>query len=178
HETMSPSMDILISSNLERLLYMLGGSELTKDLMRQLSENGVYTAPDALMEKLRGVFSGYWCSEEETADSIRFAFEKIGYLADPHTAVGFGAVLKYRGETGDETPTVLASTASPFKFPADVLAALGASSPSDEPADLLGVLQTAGHSTIPKPLAKVLTLPVRFTGVTDKEEMPKVVFGD
>ena len=178
HETMSPSMDILISSNLERLLYMLGGSELTKDLMRQLSENGVYTAPDALMEKLRGVFSGYWCSEEETAASIRFAFEKIGYLADPHTAVGFGAALKYRGETGDETPTVLASTASPFKFPADVLAALGASSPSDEPADLLGALQTAGHSSIPKPLAKVLTLPVRFTGVTDKEEMPKVVFGD
>ena len=178
HETMSPSMDILISSNLERLLYMLGGSEMTRDLMRQLNENGAYTAPASVMTKLRDVFSGYWCSEEETAKTIRETFDRLGYLADPHTAVGLGAARKYRTETGDKTPIVLASTASPFKFPADVLASLGKPNAADDPATLLSALRDAGHCQIPKPLEKVLTLPVRFTGVTDKEDMPAVVFGD
>jgi len=177
HKTMSPSMDILISSNLERLLYVLGGSEMTKDLMRQLQENGVYTAPEALMEKLRSAFGGYCCSEEETAEVIRRSFEKRKYLCDPHTAVGLGCAEKYKAESGSERKIVVDSTASPFKFPADVCAALGKPVDSDDPAVLLKTLTEISGVEVPAPLLRTLTLPVRFTGVTEPGEMPAVVFG-
>ncbi len=176
HLTMSPSMDILISSNLERLLYVLGGSEMTKDLMRQLQENGVYTASADVMEKLRGVFSGYCCSEEGTADVIRRSFEERKYLCDPHTAVGLGCAEKYKVASGSERKIVVDSTASPFKFPGDVCAALGKPVESDDPAVLLRTLTEVSGCEAPAPLLRTLSLPVRFTGVTEPSEMPKVVF--
>jgi len=176
YKTMSPSMDILISSNLERLLFLLGGSELTAQCMAQLSSEGKYTAPASLMEKLQSVFSGYTCSEEETASVIRDCFENRKYLCDTHTAVGLGAAEKYQKETGDSRPIILASTASPYKFSADVAKSLGAALTSEEPADVLSTLSTATGTEIPAPLTRTLTMPVRFTQVIRPEEMPEVIF--
>ena len=176
YKTMSPSMDILISSNLERLLFLLGGSEMTADCMAQLSENGKYTAPASVMEKLREVFAGFYCTEEETASVIRSSFADRKYLCDTHTAVGLGAAEKYRRDTGDERPIILASTASPYKFPADVLKSLGKDPATDEPAELLNALHEVSGTAIPEPLAQTLTLPVRFTKTVDPADMASVIF--
>lgn len=175
---MSPSMDILISSNLERLLFLLGGAEITADCMNQLAENGKYTAPESVMEKIRGIFYGYYCNEEETAATIAKTFNERKYLADPHTSVGLGCVEKYKNETGDNTITVVASTASPYKFGADVCKALNATPASDAPADIIDCLENASGTTAPAPLVRTLTMPVRFTTVIDAPDMAKFVFGE
>ncbi len=177
YKTMSPSMDILISSNLERLLCRVGGEEVTRDLMNKLNTEGKYTAPADVMAKIREHFSGYCLNEEETAREIRRTFEEKGYLADPHTTVGLGCVDKYRAETGDSTPIILASTASPYKFSADVCRSLGLTVADED--DIEGVLNTLAEATkteIPAPLARTLTLPVRFTEVVDPAEMPEIPF--
>lgn len=178
HETMSPSMDILISSNLERLLYALAGPEITADCMKKLSQEGAYTLPEELHKKVQNLFTGYWTSEEDTSATIRRYFNEENYLCDTHTAVALFAARQYVKETGDKTPTVVASTASPFKFSRDVCGALGTPCNSDDPATLLSTLEKAGHATAPRPLAKVLTLPVRFSTVVNKEEMPTFVFAN
>lgn len=178
HKTMSPSMDILISSNLERLLFLLGGAEVTADCMKQLAENGKYTAPESVMTKIREVFCGYYCNEEETAETIAKTFADRKYLADPHTSVGLGCVTKYRAETDDNTITVVASTASPYKFGADVCSALGCKLDSDAPADIINTLEAASGTKAPNPLVKTLTMPVRFTTVIDAPDMAKFVFGE
>jgi len=174
---MSPSMDILISSNLERLLCRIGGEAVTAELMAALNAEGKYTAPADIMEKIQAVFSGYCLSEEETASVIRRTFEERGYLADPHTAVGLGCAEKYRAETGDNTPVVLASTASPYKFSADVCRSLGLPVPDEN--DIEGVLHALSAATgteIPAPLARTLTLPVRFTEVVHPSVMAEIPF--
>lgn len=176
YKTMSPSMDILISSNLERLLFLLGGSEMTADCMAQLNECGKYTAPASVMEKLCEVFAGFYCTEEETAAVIRSSFADRKYLCDTHTAVGLGAAEKYRSETGDSRPIILASTASPYKFPADVLKSLGKAPATDDPAELLNALHNVSGTAIPEPLAQTLTLPVRFTKTVEPADMATVVF--
>jgi len=177
YKTMSPSMDILISSNLERLLYVIGGSALTSELMAELKACGKYTMPDSLHEKIREVFAGYYLNEEETMATVRETFEKNGYLADTHTAVGIGCARKYIAETGDTTPMVIASTASPYKFAADVAASIGKSIDSDEPSEILTSLSEATGTEIPAPLKRTLTLPVRFTRTVDPCEMPEVALG-
>ncbi|MBE6541034.1 MAG: threonine synthase [Ruminococcaceae bacterium] len=176
YKTISPSMDILISSNLERLISVLGGASLTADLMAQLKENGVYKAPDELMAKIREVFSGYSMNEEETSAAIAEVYKNEHYLIDPHTAVGYGCIKKYREATGDETKTVLASTASPYKFAPAVADALGVSYDEDNIFALLTKLADETGTVVPEPLAKTLGLEVRFTEVLDKEEMPDLVF--
>ncbi len=176
YKTMSPSMDILISSNLERLLFLLGGAEITADCMAQLSETGKYEAPAELMARLRDVFAGYYCTEEETATVIKNAFSARGYLCDTHTAVGLGSAEKYRKDTSDNRPIILASTASPFKFSADVCASLGTVVGTDDPATLLSTLEKVSGSVAPAPLTRTLSLPVRFTNVVDPAEMADVVF--
>lgn len=176
YKTISPSMDILISSNLERLLFRLGGSRLTAQCMAQLSSEGKYTAPDALMEQLTAVFSAYTCSEEETAAVIRDCYTNRGYLCDTHTAVGLGAAEKYQRETGDSRPILLASTASPYKFAADVAKSLQIALSSDEPGDILNTLSQATGTEIPAPLSRTLTMPVRFTQVIDPAQMADVIF--
>ncbi len=176
YKTMSPSMDILISSNLERLLFLLGGASLTADCMAQLSETGKYTAPNELMERLREVFAGYYCTEEETSAVIKDCFTRRKYLCDTHTAVGLGAAEKYRRETADGRPIILASTASPFKFPADVCEALGTKIGTDDPETLLTSLKDTAGAIPPAPLMRTLTLPVRFTKVVDAADMASVIF--
>lgn len=152
HKTMSPSMDILISSNLERLLYMLGGAKVTAELMDSLAQTGKYTLPDEFLTDLREIFSGYCCTEEETAAAIRDTYENVHYLIDPHTAVGLGAVRKYRAETGDDRVMVLASTASPYKFAADVCRSLGVNAGDLDGEELLGALSNATGTEIPRRL--------------------------
>lgn len=176
HKTMSPSMDILISSNLERLLYMLGGAKITAELMDSLARTGSYTLPAEFLAELREIFSGYYCTEEETAAAIRDTYENAHYLIDPHTAVGLGAVRKYRAETGDNRVMVLASTASPYKFAADVCRSIGVNADDLDGESLLTALSHATGTEIPAPLAATLHKPVRFTDVIDPAEMADVPF--
>ena len=177
YKTMSPSMDILISSNLERLLCRVGGENMTKELMNTLSTEGKYTAPASVMEKIQSMFSGYYMTEEETASVLRKTFEERGYLADPHTTVGLGCAEKYRAETGDDTPIILASTASPYKFSADVCRSLGIEAADENDIEtVLRRLSDATHTEIPAPLARVLTLPVRFTEVVAPSRMAEIPF--
>ena len=178
HKTMSPSMDILISSNLERLLYSLGGAKLTRELMASLAKEGRYEAPHDLTEKLGAVFAGYFLDEEETSAAIGETWKKEGYLVDPHTAVGLGAVKKFREETGDADPVILASTASPFKFAAPVSHAVGVKESGGED-DLYAGLRALSAATgweIPAPLAATETLPLRFTRVIDPAGMAGIPF--
>ena len=177
HKTVSPSMDILISSNLERLLCFLGGPELTRDLMGALTRDGVYRAPESLMEKIRAVFSGYSLGEDETLAVIGKTWAEEGYLTDPHTAVGYGAVRKYREETGDSLPVILASTASPFKFAAPVSRAIGLEADEGGLYDGLKKLAAFTGWEIPAPLADTETLPLRFERVIDPRDMALIPFG-
>ena len=176
YKTMSPSMDILISSNLERLLYLIGGSEVTADCMQKLSDCGKYTVPESLMAKIRETFYGYSASEEETADTIKHTYEDRKYLADPHTCVALCCLEKYRCDTGDNTPCVVASTASPYKFSQDVCASLGTPCTSDEPAVILDTLEKLTGTKAPAPLTATLTMPVRFTEVCDPCQMADCIF--
>ena len=133
HVTTSPSMDILVSSNLERLLFDVldGDSETLRACMDALNTEGVYQLDAPVMERIRESFAGYACGDERAAAIIRTLWERERYLCDPHTAVGFAAAEDYRAERGCEHPLVVLSTASPFKFPEAVLSALGVKAKSD-----------------------------------------------
>lgn len=175
YKTISPSMDILVSSNLERLIYTLGGAEMTKDLMEQLSRKGKYTAPDSLMFEIRKYFSAYSLDEDETKEEIRETWKGDGYLIDPHTAVGLGCVRKFRLDTGDVKKTILASTASPYKFAPAVCDAIGC--PTDDSIfKTLSALSAKTGTEIPTPLSSAEKLDVRFTEVIRKDEMADLVF--
>lgn len=176
YKTMSPSMDILISSNLERLLYLLGGPQVTAECMEKLTLDGKYTAPDSVMEKIHAVMEGFFCTEEQTAQVIRNTFTNYKYLADPHTAVAIGCMEQYAASSGDCTKTVLASTASPYKFAADVCTSLGHAPAGDDPRQILENLSKISKTEIPAPLAATLTLPVRFKTVIDAKDMADFIF--
>lgn len=177
HTTMSPSMDILISSNLERLLFDLSGGDdaQVRGYMRQLSETGRYEISGEMKKKLQEIFYGGSCSEEDTTAMIS-AMYRDGYLIDTHTAVAAKVLADYRRETGDEAPAVFASTASPYKFCDSVLAAIG-EKPAADSADRITQLQTASGVTAPGRLAALKGKTPRFDGVTEKEQMEKVVLG-
>ncbi|MCI8990245.1 MAG: threonine synthase [Lawsonibacter sp.] len=175
YNTMSPSMDILISSNLERLLLAL--TQDTAEVahyMNQLSETGKYQVGDRVKEKLQRRFKGYFCDDQETQRVIRAMFEANGYLIDTHTAVAFSALEQYRQETGDDTPAIVASTASPFKFCSSVLAALGETSAASG-LDALDQLTARTGQPAPAPLAGLRDKKVRFTQVVEKEHMVDAV---
>ena len=178
HKTISPSMDILISSNLERLLCRIAGPAETRELMSSLTEQGFYRAPEFLMASVRGLFSAYSADEDATTEEIGTTWREEGYLIDPHTAVGVFAVNRYRAETGDGTPVILASTASPFKFAAPVSEALGlkAEDGGDDLYAALRRLSEAPGRKIPAPLAAIETLPLRFERVIDPAAMPGIPF--
>lgn len=126
YKTISPSMDILISSNLERLIFELSGRDAASvaDRMKSLSENGSYTLNSDVMKEADELFFADYADEDETRETIRKTFEKTGYLTDPHTAVAQCVYEKYKNETGDDTLTVTVSTANPYKFTTDVFKAL------------------------------------------------------
>ncbi len=175
-KTMSPSMDILISSNLERLLWLLAGPEKTTEYMAELSKNGKYTISADILEKLRSVFYGYCSDEKETAACLNKTLSDNKYLIDTHTSVAVDCYNKYVNDTNDLTKTVVVSTASPYKFPYDVCSSIGTVPENEEPAYLLELLENATGTKAPAALKATLTLPVRFSGVVAASDMDSVIF--
>ena len=173
--TISPSMDILVSSNLERLLYELSSDDtLVKSFMSQLAEKGKYEIPTELREKLAEDFTGGFCDDISTKSEIKRVFDESGYLIDTHTAVASKVLADYRTSSGDDTPCVIISTASPYKFAEDVLSALGE---TGKGTDALGVLKKASGIDIPKPLQSLGEEKKRFEECIDKADMKEFVKG-
>lgn len=175
HTTASPSMDILVSSNLERLLYALSGSDAeTACYMQQLKESGSYTVSAALLGKIQSEFSCGFCDDAQTRAVIGSVYRDHKYLMDTHTAVAYKVLCSYRAETGDETPAVVVSTASPFKFCDHVLRAIGGD--ADAPGvQLIDRLSAETGIPAPAPLAGLADREERFGGCVEKTEMPQTV---
>lgn len=176
HTTTSPSMDILISSNLERLIYTCFGAKRTADCMKKLSECGRYSLAEEEIAKIRETFLGYACDQGETAKYIADSFHAHGYLMDTHTAVGYGAARKYTEESGSTTPVVLASTASPYKFAPAVYTAITGTDAPDGTAALTALAECSGVA-IPVPLSGLDAKPVLHDRTIDVAEMPAAVEG-
>ena len=176
HTTMSPSMDILISSNLERLLFALSGGDdaQVRSYMEQLAAEGKYRVGGEMLKKLQDLFWAGSCGEAETLTTIHRYFEEQNYLIDTHTAVAANVLAQYRTETGDMRPAVFASTASPYKFCSHVLEAIG-EEPWGEGVELLEQLNEASGVKIPERLAALGRKEVRFTQSTEKQNMEQVV---
>jgi len=176
HTTMSPSMDILVSSNLERLLFDLSNENDAKvrEYMGALAEEGWYEVDDTIKQAIGERFWGGSCSESDTASVIGRYYHKYNYLVDPHTAVAAGVLEKYRAETGDRTPTVFVSTASPYKFCDHVLRAIGRT-PQGDGVDLLDQLHEAVGMAVPRRLAELKGKQRRFNQTCEKENMEDVV---
>lgn len=179
YATSSPSMDILISSNLERLLYDLSGQDDTciREWFAALSKDGKYTVPADVLARLQEEFAGGFCDDEQTAAEIGRVFREYGYLCDTHTAVASKVCADYRRETGDTRKTIIASTASPFKFTADVLRAItDRPLPEDDFAQAELLAEVSGM-TPPASLLALRDKPVRFTGSVSKDAMVEQVLG-
>lgn len=179
YTTASPSMDILISSNLERLLFDLSGQDdkLVADWMKKLSVDGKYTVTDDVNAKISALFDAGCCDDEMTKATIRETYEQEHYLCDTHTAVAVNVYGQYVERTGDKTPVVIASTASPFKFSASVLDAVkcGKIDSEDEFA-MVNELSDFTGAEVPVQLASLAGKQPRFTEVCEKNEMTDVVF--
>ena len=171
HTTASPSMDILVSSNLERLLYSLCGSDTeVAGYMQQLREQGRYTVSDALLAKIRETFAGGFCNDIQTREKIGRAWRDHRYLIDTHTAVAYHVLDEYRCETGDAAPAVVVSTASPFKFCDQVLRGIGGTADAFGP-ELIRRLTCETQIDAPAPLTGLDARPVRFGGCVDQSQM-------
>ena len=168
HTTVSPSMDILVSSNLERLLFELSGKDgdAISGYMSALSKTGRYEVPPAMKDELARLFAGGWCSEEDTSRTIAQTFGKHNYLIDTHTAVAYKVLDDYRADTGDLTSAIVVSTASPYKFCDSVLAALGQKAPAGGDAQI-DMLKEYSGCAIPAPLSGLFHKNERF-----KETVP------
>ena len=174
--TTSPSMDILISSNLERLIYRLTGENAEKcaELMKSLSEGGEYTITEEMKAQL-GDFYGNFCSEEETANTISEIYKDSNYVIDTHTAVAAGIYKKYVSETDDHLPTVIASTASPYKFTRSVMDALGEDHKDLDDFGLVDALSALSKVPVPRAVEEIRTAPVLHDKVVDAVDMPAAV---
>ena len=171
-KTTSPSMDILVSSNLERLLYLMSGCDtgLVADLMVKLNSDGVYTVPETVKEAISREFYADFCDDACAAETIARVWSEQHYLCDPHTAAGWAVAENYVEATGDKRPMVVLSTASPYKFPAAVLEALGGDLSGDEFDQMERLCEKTGVA-IPANLAALRGKPERHTGVINKDEM-------
>ena len=174
YKTSSPSMDILVSSNLERLLWHVTGSDAeVAGLMDRLNREGSYTVRPETLAAIQGTFACGWSSEEEVAAEIRTRWERDGYLCDTHTAVAFH-VAGQQKRAG--VPMVVLSTASPFKFPRSVLAALGHAAPEND-FEAMQALEQATGRTAPASLAGLRQKPERFDAVIDPSQIAEVALG-
>ncbi|MBQ8237574.1 MAG: threonine synthase [Oscillospiraceae bacterium] len=175
-KTTSPSMDILVSSNLERLLYLMSGCDtaLVADLMGKLNTAGVYTVPANMKAAIDQQFWAGCCDDAGAAKVIAGVWAEQGYLMDTHTAAGWMAAEEYVAETGDRRPMVVLSTASPYKFPAAVLEAIGGDLSGDE-FDQMERLEAVTKVPAPQNLSTLKGKPERHTGVIDKEKMLEYV---
>ena len=176
YATTSPSMDILISSNLERLLYDLCGRDdaTIRDWFGQLSKTGRYEVSEEVKAQIKELFWAGCCDDNGTKQTIGDTFGKDHYLCDTHTAVAVNVYRQYKEATGDETKTVIASTASPYKFASSVLGAITDQIPEDEYAQIDELNRISGLP-VPKALAELKNKPVRFTGSIEKAEMEDTV---
>ena len=175
--TSSPSMDILISSNLERLIYRIAGNDAEKNaaLMRELTTTGKYEITPEMRAQLKD-FYGNYTSEAETAEVIRALYEKTGYVIDTHTAVAAGVYGKYKKDTGDvDTKTVIASTASPFKFTRSVMDAIDHKYDSMSDFELVDELSRIANVAVPQAIEEIRNAKVLHDTVCEVDEMPQVV---
>ncbi len=174
--TSSPSMDILISSNLERLIYHIAGNSAEADAayMDKLSKEGRYEITDDMRAKLSDFYGGF-ATEEETFKTIADLFKNSSYLIDTHTAVAAAVYDRYRQETGDKTPSVIASTASPYKFTRSVMDALGEGDESMDDFALADKLQEISKVEIPEAVTSIRNAEIRHTTVVAKNEMESAV---
>jgi threonine synthase len=170
-------MDILISSNLERLIYRIVGDDAEKNikLMQDLSGKGKYEITDEMRKGLTD-FYGNFASEAETAATIKKLYEDTGYIIDTHTAVAASVYEKYKKESGDtETKTVVASTASPFKFTRSVMNAIDSKYDSMGDFELVDELSKIGNVAVPQAIEEIRDAKVLHDTVCEVEEMPCVV---
>lgn len=179
YTTVSPSMDILVSSNLERLLYHLSGGDdvKIKEWMAKLKTDGKYSVDASVMMQIAGLFFGGCCDDNATRKTIDSLYRSTGYLCDTHTAVAVNVYGQYIAKTGDkETPAIIASTASPYKFSRSVLEAIAQDKvlPEDE-FEMVDELSRTTHKEVPKPLASLKGKEVRFQNVCTADEMPQYV---
>ena len=175
YQTSSPSMDILISSNLERLLRLLSGSdEAVRGYMKSLSETGKYTVSEPILRAIQAEFACGFCTDAQGAETIGKLFREKHYLLDTHTAVAYTVLNAYRAASGDRTPTVIESTASPFKFCASVLDALGVTQHRPGTQILAQLTEVTGRPA-PGPLAALAGKAVRFDEVAGRADMRQVV---
>ena len=176
YTTMSPSMDILISSNLERLLWFIAGPDATRGFMESLTSGGSYTVPDSVLAAARRDFYGASCDEEQTSACIRNTYEENGYLIDPHTAVGLHCAREYIESENPRNKLLCVSTASPYKFASSVYPALTGKKPEDE-FECIDELARLTGVTPPAPLSGLRSKAIRFD--PDKycmpEDMPECV---
>ncbi len=177
HKTTSPSMDILVSSNLERMLYLLsdGDDAYVAGLMRQLRDEGRYQVTDKMLARLHEIFSCACCDDAQAAEVMGRVWREHGYVCDPHTAVAWHAADAFM-EQADGAPVVVLSTASPYKFPEAVLSALG-EEPGDDEFAMMDKLSALTGTPIPKNLATLREKQVRHKDVIDKDAMLDYVLG-
>ena len=175
HLTMSPSMDILISSNLERLLYFTAGTEETAACMKKLNEVGKYEVSADAMDIIKQNFVGYFADENETAATLRKVYTDYGYLADTHTSVAFNCAEKYVNDSNDTKPMVVVSTASPYKFAADVYKSIACKEASDGTA-ALDELSALTSTEISYPLRDLDKRKVNFNTVIETDAMLDEVY--
>ena len=171
--TTSPSMDILISSNLERMIYRIAGNDAKQcaKFMEALTKDGEYVITDAMKAELSEFF-GAFGSEEETAVKIKEVYDKEGYVMDTHTAVAAVAYDKYKAATGDDkTPTVIASTASPYKFTRSVMDAIDPAYDAEDDFELVDELNKVSKTAIPKAIEEIRTAPVLHDTVCETAAM-------
>ena len=171
--TTSPSMDILISSNLERMIYRIAGNDAKQcaEFMAALTKDGEYVITDAMKAELSEFF-GAFGSEEETAVKIKEVYDKEGYVMDTHTAVAAVAYDKYKAATGDDkTPTVIASTASPYKFTRSVMDAIDPAYDAEDDFELVDELNKVSKTAVPKAIEEIRTAPVLHDTVCETAEM-------
>lgn len=174
--TSSPSMDILISSNLERLIYLIAGedSEKTKGLMEELKNGGSYTITSDMKDRLADFAAGY-ASEEKTAESIKAVYDKTGYVMDTHTAVASYVCEQYKEESQDGKKCMIASTASPYKFVKSVMTAIDDKYASADEIQLLEELQNASKVAMPQAIKDILDAEVLHTLECDADKMEETV---
>ena len=177
HTTISPSMDILISSNLERLLYHLSGSDdaQIREWFCSLSKTGRYEVTDEVKKAIADEFYAGCCDDEQTKACIKEIYDEYSYTCDTHTAVAVKVYKDYAAATGDKTKTVIASTASPYKFSGSVLAAIGKDTNADE-FGLVDELAEVSKIPVPASLAALKDKEVRFTKVIDKADMKDYIY--
>ncbi|MGL6173543.1 MAG: threonine synthase [Cellulosilyticaceae bacterium] len=176
YTTNSPSMDILVSSNLERLLYYLAdqNTETINQLMKTLKKEGRYTITPQMQEKIQDFYGGF-TNEKETQNAIKKIYQEEGYLIDPHTAVAYAAYEKYLEETGDDIPVIIVATASPYKFTKSVMGSLDEQYEVQNDFDLLEEMEKIIGMPMPKGVSTLKDKPIKHTTQCEVYEMKKII---